>query len=121
MPTGDQCPKCGKVGCVCGPRQYYHQVVVDPCPECGMDRAPLPAITTVGWTRTDRPLIGCCGDCVYWGFEKAKTASRSQYGDGETPVGKCRESSPRIDGWPWTGLDDWCGDFMPKPEDEETP
>lgn len=55
-----------------------------------------------------------CEDCRFW------DASRSLAGTDETETGVCRRHSPQPDMnerfrghavWPFTGHNDWCGEF----------
>lgn len=58
-----------------------------------------------------------CYSCQFW-----------DVGDGEpdSPAGYCRRYAPRpavkanplevLPQWPTTSIDDWCGDYQPRPK-----
>ena len=53
-----------------------------------------------------------CNSCKFWKLLEAER------------FGECRRHSPRPSGqgieakWPGTTLDDWCGDYQPKPNED---
>lgn len=54
------------------------------------------------WSHRQKGML--CGACMFFMLKKTKAVQREDH-----LIGRCRESSPTLKGWPAVWSDDWCG------------